>query len=167
MLASHFLNEKQNLHGKIGCILSIIGSTVLVIHAPQEEEVTSMDDLEPKLGSPGRNIDYFIFNGGNFKINKISWFYHSFTITSHLGAINLFYNSLLKSGFFQLEGFYWKSFFKFTASSAIVTFLCTTDMEESPQRMRKPLQSSLGDSNKSFFKFSRFCHHFGPKASHI
>ena len=54
MLASYFLNEKQNLHGKIGCLLSIIGSTVLVIHAPQEEEVTSMDDLEPKLGSPGK-----------------------------------------------------------------------------------------------------------------
>ena len=57
MLASYFLNEKQNLHGKIGCILSIIGSTVLVIHAPQEEEVTSMEVLEPKLGSPG----YLIF----------------------------------------------------------------------------------------------------------
>ena len=58
MLASHFLNEQQNLHGKIGCILSIIGSTVLVIHAPQEEEVKSMDNLEPKLTSPGV---YFFF----------------------------------------------------------------------------------------------------------
>lgn len=56
MLASYFLKEKQNLHGKIGCILSIIGSTVLVIHAPQEEEVTSMEDLEPKIGSVGNLI---------------------------------------------------------------------------------------------------------------
>ena len=53
LLASYFLQEKQNLHGKIGCLLSIIGSTVLVIHAPQEEEVKRMDDLEPKLTSPG------------------------------------------------------------------------------------------------------------------
>jgi len=53
LLASYFLNEKQNLHGKIGCLLSLIGSTVLVIHAPQEEEVKRMDDLEPKLTSPG------------------------------------------------------------------------------------------------------------------
>ena len=53
LLASYFLKEKQNLHGKIGCLLSIIGSTVLVIHAPQEEEVKSMDDLEPKLTSLG------------------------------------------------------------------------------------------------------------------
>ena len=62
MLASYFLNEKQNLHGKIGCILSIIGSTVLVIHAPQEEEVTSMDELEPKLTSPGTCNDKLIQN---------------------------------------------------------------------------------------------------------
>ena len=54
MLASRFLNEKQNLHGKIGCILSIIGSTVLVIHAPQEEEVKDMDELKIKLGSFGK-----------------------------------------------------------------------------------------------------------------
>ncbi|XP_068701597.1 magnesium transporter NIPA2-like isoform X2 [Montipora capricornis] len=53
VLASYFLNEKQNLHGKIGCVLSIIGSTVLVIHAPQEEEVKDIDDLEVKLGSFG------------------------------------------------------------------------------------------------------------------
>ena len=35
----------------------------------------------------------------NFKIllknMKILWFYHSFTITSHLGAISLFYNRVL------------------------------------------------------------------------
>lgn len=53
LLASYFLKEKQNLHGKIGCLLSIIGSTVLVIHAPQEEEVKRMDELEAKLTSPG------------------------------------------------------------------------------------------------------------------
>ena len=78
MLASHFLNEKQNLHGKIGCVLSIIGSTVLVIHAPQEEEVTSMDDLEPKLGSLGRKI-YFQRREFQIKFNAkdqmtIPWF---------------------------------------------------------------------------------------------
>lgn len=56
VLASHFLNEKQNLHGKIGCILSIIGSTVLVIHAPQEEEVKDIEELTIKLGSLGKSL---------------------------------------------------------------------------------------------------------------
>uniref|UniRef100_H0VM35 NIPA magnesium transporter 2 n=3 Tax=Rodentia TaxID=9989 RepID=H0VM35_CAVPO len=33
ILSSYFLNERLNLHGKIGCLLSILGSTVMVIHA--------------------------------------------------------------------------------------------------------------------------------------
>lgn len=53
MLSSYFLNEKLNVHGKFGCILSILGSTVMVIHAPEEEQVTSLDEMEIKLQDPG------------------------------------------------------------------------------------------------------------------
>ncbi|KAM5192269.1 magnesium transporter NIPA3 [Mantella aurantiaca] len=52
VLSSYFLNEKLNIHGKLGCLLCILGSTMMVIHAPQEEEVTSLDDLEIKLKDP-------------------------------------------------------------------------------------------------------------------
>ncbi|XP_062998040.1 magnesium transporter NIPA2-like [Elgaria multicarinata webbii] len=53
VLASYFLNEHLNIHGKIGCILSILGSTVMVIHAPQEEEVSSLESMAEKLKDPG------------------------------------------------------------------------------------------------------------------
>uniref|UniRef100_A0A803XWV7 NIPA magnesium transporter 2 n=1 Tax=Meleagris gallopavo TaxID=9103 RepID=A0A803XWV7_MELGA len=53
ILSSFFLNEKLNLHGKIGCLLSILGSTVMVIHAPQEEEVETLDEMSNKLRDPG------------------------------------------------------------------------------------------------------------------
>ncbi|KFP09314.1 magnesium transporter NIPA2 [Egretta garzetta] len=53
ILSSFFLNEKLNLHGKIGCLLSILGSTVMVIHAPQEEEVETLNEMSHKLGDPG------------------------------------------------------------------------------------------------------------------
>ncbi|KAL4679710.1 magnesium transporter NIPA3 [Rhinopithecus roxellana] len=53
ILSSYFLNEHLNIHGKIGCMLSILGSTVMVIHAPQEEEVTSLHEMEMKLRDPG------------------------------------------------------------------------------------------------------------------
>ncbi|XP_063161084.1 magnesium transporter NIPA2 isoform X2 [Candoia aspera] len=53
ILSSYFLNEKLNLHGKIGCLLSILGSTVMVIHAPQEEEVETLNEISHKLGDPG------------------------------------------------------------------------------------------------------------------
>ncbi|XP_069712672.1 magnesium transporter NIPA3 [Phaenicophaeus curvirostris] len=52
ILSSSFLNEKLNIHGKLGCVLSILGSTVMVIHAPEEEEVTSLDEMARKLQDP-------------------------------------------------------------------------------------------------------------------
>lgn len=56
VLSSIFLNEQLNVHGKIGCILSILGSTVMVIHAPQEEEVSSLESMAEKLKDPGTKI---------------------------------------------------------------------------------------------------------------
>ncbi|KAM4796711.1 magnesium transporter NIPA2 [Rhinophrynus dorsalis] len=53
ILSSYFLSEKLNLHGKIGCLLSILGSTVMVIHAPKEEEIESLNVMAIKLADPG------------------------------------------------------------------------------------------------------------------
>jgi len=52
VLASIMLNERLNLHGKVGCLLCILGSTILIIHAPEEEQVTEMESLSPKLKDP-------------------------------------------------------------------------------------------------------------------
>lgn len=53
MLSSHFLTERLNLHGKLGCVLSILGSTTMVIHAPKEEEISSLEHMAEKLVDPG------------------------------------------------------------------------------------------------------------------
>lgn len=52
ILSSYFLKEKLNIHGKLGCVLCVLGSTVMVIHAPEEEEITSLDEMEIKLQDP-------------------------------------------------------------------------------------------------------------------
>ncbi|XP_017278921.1 magnesium transporter NIPA2 isoform X2 [Kryptolebias marmoratus] len=57
VLSSYFLTERLNLHGKLGCLLSILGSTTMVIHAPQEEEISSLKDMAKKLVDPG----FFVF----------------------------------------------------------------------------------------------------------
>lgn len=49
VLAARFLDEKVNLIGKIGCTLCILGSTVIVIHAPTEGEVDTLDQLSSML----------------------------------------------------------------------------------------------------------------------
>lgn len=53
LLASKYLNEKLNLLGKIGCLLCILGSTMIVLHSPKEEEVSSLDELVDKVKDPG------------------------------------------------------------------------------------------------------------------
>ena len=56
VLSTYFLNEKLNVHGKIGCLLCIFGSTVMVVHAPQEEEVASLSSMAEKLKDPGMDM---------------------------------------------------------------------------------------------------------------
>ncbi|KAB0353909.1 hypothetical protein FD755_023397 [Muntiacus reevesi] len=53
ILSSYFLNERLNLHRKIGCLLSILESTVMVIHAPKGEEIETLNEMSHKLGDPG------------------------------------------------------------------------------------------------------------------
>uniref|UniRef100_A0A1I7ZKV4 Magnesium transporter NIPA2 n=1 Tax=Steinernema glaseri TaxID=37863 RepID=A0A1I7ZKV4_9BILA len=49
ILSSKLLKERLNLLGKIGCAVCLLGSTVIVIHSPKEEEVSSMADLASKM----------------------------------------------------------------------------------------------------------------------
>lgn len=52
ILASKFLHERLNLLGKFGCILCIIGSTVIVLHSPKNEEIENLDLLLTRLQDP-------------------------------------------------------------------------------------------------------------------
>ncbi|KAL3316403.1 Magnesium transporter nipa2 [Cichlidogyrus casuarinus] len=52
MLSSKFLNERLNLVGKLGCIVCLSGSTIVVLHAPKEQEIESMKDLTQKFLNP-------------------------------------------------------------------------------------------------------------------
>nr|XP_040038796.1 magnesium transporter NIPA4 [Gasterosteus aculeatus aculeatus] len=53
VLSSYLLGEALNVVGKLGCLLCMLGSVLLVIHAPQEQEVTSLEDMTNKLLEPG------------------------------------------------------------------------------------------------------------------
>jgi magnesium transporter len=48
VLSSKFLNERLNLLGKLGCILCIIGSTIIVLHSPKEAEIADLEILIEK-----------------------------------------------------------------------------------------------------------------------
>ncbi|RXM27344.1 Magnesium transporter NIPA2 [Acipenser ruthenus] len=53
VLSSYCLDEQLNIHGKLGCMLSLLGSTVMVIHAPREEEIKTLHDMGSKLKDTG------------------------------------------------------------------------------------------------------------------
>lgn len=53
MMASYFLKEKLNLLGKVGCLLCVLGSTLIVVHAPVEQEIQTMEELLDRLLEPG------------------------------------------------------------------------------------------------------------------
>jgi hypothetical protein len=59
VLSSKFLKEKLNLLGKVGCGLCILGSTVMVLHSPKEQEVESMEKLVEKIKDPGTAVKFF------------------------------------------------------------------------------------------------------------
>ncbi|CEP10725.1 hypothetical protein [Parasitella parasitica] len=45
IFASIFLKEKLGPIGKIGCLLSVVGALIIVLHAPEDKEVASIDEL--------------------------------------------------------------------------------------------------------------------------
>jgi len=64
VLAAIFLNERMDRAGKIGCGLCMIGSVIIVLHAPPERDLLSVNDVinymvQPRTasrirpGSPG------------------------------------------------------------------------------------------------------------------
>ena len=55
-MAVRFLDEKLNALGKIGCLLTVFGSIIIIIHAPKDSEINSLYDFARKIETPGIKI---------------------------------------------------------------------------------------------------------------
>ena len=53
ILSSYVLGESLNIHGKIGCFLCITGSTMVIVHAPEETDVNTLIDIGRNMVSVG------------------------------------------------------------------------------------------------------------------
>lgn len=53
VLASFFLHERLGTVGKVGCALCLIGSVVIVLHSPEEKEISSVDEILNYALQPG------------------------------------------------------------------------------------------------------------------
>ncbi|CAA6668169.1 unnamed protein product [Spirodela intermedia] len=53
VLAHIFLDEKLHIFGVVGCILCVVGSTVIVLHAPIEKDIESVHEVWSLATEPG------------------------------------------------------------------------------------------------------------------
>nr|GMD79270.1 probable magnesium transporter NIPA4 isoform X1 [Ipomoea batatas] len=52
--------ERLHIFGIIGCVLCIVGSTIIVLHAPQEREIENVQELWDLATEPGTGMGNFI-----------------------------------------------------------------------------------------------------------
>ena len=60
VLAHVMLREKLHIFGILGCVLCVVGSTTIVLHAPPEREIESVTEVWDLATEPG--IFYYIAN---------------------------------------------------------------------------------------------------------
>ncbi|KAG7516363.1 magnesium transporter NIPA2-like [Solea senegalensis] len=75
VLSSYLLGEVLNVIGKFGCLLCVLGSVLLVLHAPEEQEVTSLQDMTGKLLKPGEGWGEHEGQGQHIRIVRIKIFF--------------------------------------------------------------------------------------------
>jgi magnesium transporter len=53
VLGTYFLDEKLGLLGKIGCAICLLGSVIIVLHAPPDPEIETIDKILDYAIQPG------------------------------------------------------------------------------------------------------------------
>jgi uncharacterized membrane protein len=56
VLGSYFLKEELGTLGKLGCAICLLGAIIIVLHAPPDEEIQTVDQILHYAVQPGRSI---------------------------------------------------------------------------------------------------------------
>jgi hypothetical protein len=54
-MASFLLHEELGHLGRVGCALSLIGSLIIVLHAPEDEPIDTVDQILAFAVQPGKS----------------------------------------------------------------------------------------------------------------
>lgn len=58
VLGSYFLNEKLGTLGKLGCAICLIGSVMIVLHAPPDRQIETIDEILHFAIQPGMYLKW-------------------------------------------------------------------------------------------------------------
>lgn len=64
VLASVFLKEELGRIGSVGCALCLLGSLVIVLHAPEDKDIKTVDEMLAYATSPGAFISVQVCDQG-------------------------------------------------------------------------------------------------------
>ncbi len=56
VLGAYFLKEELGTLGKLGCAICLIGSVIIVLHAPPDREIETVDEILHYAIQPGSSI---------------------------------------------------------------------------------------------------------------
>lgn len=70
-LARVILREKLHIFGVLGCALCVVGSTTIVLHAPQEREIESVTEVWDLATEPGIHLHLGKKSANSLSINVI------------------------------------------------------------------------------------------------
>lgn len=65
VLGSYFLKEDLGTLGKLGCALCLIGSVIIVLHAPPDKEIQTVDEILQYAIHPGTGFSRSVFMEAN------------------------------------------------------------------------------------------------------
>lgn len=95
-MSSIFLNEKLGKDGIIGCFLCILGSLTVILHAPEEDAIETVDDVFSHFIKPGFLIYMILIIGISlyliYKVGPVYGKTHMLvyiTICSLVGSISV------------------------------------------------------------------------------
>lgn len=54
VLGSYFLKEELGTLGKLGCVICLIGSVIIVLHAPPDADIQTIDEILDYAIQPGK-----------------------------------------------------------------------------------------------------------------
>lgn len=64
VLAHIILRERLHIFGILGCALCVVGSTTIVLHAPQERAIESVTEVWDLAMEPGNYILFYFLTYG-------------------------------------------------------------------------------------------------------
>lgn len=59
VLGAYFLDEELGILGKLGCAICLLGSIIIILHAPPDEDIETVDKILELAMKPGMRRPFF------------------------------------------------------------------------------------------------------------